>query len=123
MDRDRIRFIVHKSHNILVVDVSHCTSAEAIRLAKLVPAFVANHPKGSVLLLADFTGAEFTRELGQVMKEAAVFDRPYLKRSAWMGVDSIPHVIYENIKSFSQRDLPSFKTREEALEWLVGEDE
>jgi len=33
----------------------------------------------------------------------------------------MPRVFYQNIKSFSQRDLPTFKTREEALDWL-GED-
>jgi len=51
-----------------------------------------------------------------------VFDRPHLKRSAWVGVETLPHVFYENIKSFSRRDLPTFKTREEALEWLVTDD-
>jgi hypothetical protein len=28
-------------------------------------------------------------------------------------------VFYENFKSFSQRELPVFKTREEAMDWLV----
>ena len=46
-------------------------------------------------------------------------DRPYVKRSAWVGTESLPHVFYEHFKSFSQRDLPVFKTREEAMEWLV----
>jgi hypothetical protein len=36
-----------------------------------------------------------------------------------VGVDSMPRVFYQNIKSFSQRDLPTFKTREEAMDWLV----
>jgi hypothetical protein len=31
----------------------------------------------------------------------------------------MPRVFYQNIKSFSQRDLPTFKTREEAMDWLV----
>jgi hypothetical protein len=30
-------------------------------------------------------------------------------------------VFYQNFKTFSQRELPTFKTREEALEWLAGE--
>ncbi|MGC2185609.1 MAG: hypothetical protein WA637_20245, partial [Terriglobales bacterium] len=55
------------------------------------------------------------------MKEVLVHDRPYVKRSAWVGVDSVPHVYYENIKSFSQREFPPFKTREEAMDWLVEE--
>ena len=50
-----------------------------------------------------------------------MLDRPYLKRSAWVGTESLPKIFYEHMKSFSQRELPSFKTREEALDWLVGE--
>jgi hypothetical protein len=33
----------------------------------------------------------------------------------------LPHVFYEHLKNFSQRDLPTFKTKEEALDWLVKE--
>ena len=46
---------------------------------------------------------------------------PYLKRSAWVGTDNLPKVFYEHMKSFSQRELPTFKTREEALDWLVAD--
>ena len=53
------------------------------------------------------------------MKPSLVFDRPHLKRSAWVGADSLPKIFYQHLKSFSQRDLPIFKTREEALDWLV----
>jgi hypothetical protein len=35
----------------------------------------------------------------------------------------VPHVFYENIKSFSQREIPTFKTREEAMDWLVQDSE
>jgi hypothetical protein len=31
-------------------------------------------------------------------------------------------VFYEHIKVFSQRDLPTLKTREEGLDWLVKDD-
>jgi hypothetical protein len=88
-------------------------------MAILVPSYVTSEPRDSVLLLADFTGAEFNRIAIDRLKEAAVFDRPHLKRSAWIGLESLPKVFYEHIKSFSRRELPTFKTREEAVEWLV----
>ena len=61
------------------------------------------------------------RDVVTRMKEVLVRDKPYVKRSAWIGADSIPKVFYENMKSFTQRDFPSFKTREEAMDWLVKE--
>jgi hypothetical protein len=118
---ERIRFITHQRKQILLVDLSQCKAAEVRKISTLVPSYVTAQPKGSVLLLADFTGAEFDREAITILKRGAVFDRPHLKRSAWVGTESLPKVFYENIKSFSQRDLPTFNSREEAMEWLVGE--
>ena len=119
MEDDRIRVIVHEGKQILLIDVSHCSAEEVRRLSELVPKFVTQYPKRSLLLLADFTGAEFDRDTFTVMKEGAVFDRPHIKKSAWVGIENLPKIFYEHLKVFSQRDLPTFKTRDEALAWLV----
>jgi hypothetical protein len=120
---ERIRIIEHKGKKILLADLSHCTAREVEKMALVVPTYVTSEPRGSVLLLADFTGAEFDRIAIERMKEGTVFDRPHLRRSAWVGIESLPKVFYEHIKNFSQRDLPAFKTREEAMDWLVSDEE
>jgi hypothetical protein len=119
---ERIHFISYKGKQVLLIDVSNCTTAEMIELARLVPTYVGAEPRGSVLLLADFTGSKFEKAAFESLKEAVVYDRPHLKRSAWVGVEALPKVFYENLKAFSQRDLPTFSTREEALEYLVAEE-
>ncbi len=117
--KSRIRFISHKHKKILLVDGSNCSTEELEEFASLVPARVTAEPLGSVLLLADFTGAQFDKKSVERLKPALVFDRPHLKRSAWVGMEGLPTIFYEHLKTFSQRDLPIFKTREEALDWLV----
>ena len=119
--RERLRFIKHKGQAIFVIDFSECTAKEMLLLLDQVQADVARHAPGSIRSLADFTGAEIDKEVAQKIKKVLVLDRPYMKRSAWIGTESLPHVFYENFKSFSQRELPIFKTRDEALEWLVAE--
>jgi hypothetical protein len=118
---ERIHFITHKGKQVLLVDATNCSSEELEKMSRLVPSYVTAEPKGSVLLLADVTGAKFDKKAMEMVKPALVFDRPHLKRSAWVGIESIPKVFFEQLKAFSQRDLPSFKTREEALGWLVQE--
>jgi chromosome segregation and condensation protein ScpB len=86
-----------------------------------VRAMIALHEPGSVLTLADFTGAHVDKAVATKIKEVLVRDRPYVKRSAWVGTENLPHVFYEHFKSFSQRELPTFKTREDAMEWLVAD--
>jgi len=116
---ERIRFITHQGKQVLLVDVSYCSAAELLKVSRSVPLEVMTEPLSSVLLLADFTGAEFDRAAITSLKESTVFDRPHLKKSAWVGTENLPQVFYKHIKDFSQRDLPTFKTREEALDWLV----
>ena len=115
----RIRFINHRGKKILLVDFSSCSANEAEQIARRVPDIVTVQPRSSVLLLADFTGSSLDREAIRAMKETAVFDKPYIKKSAWIGTSNFPEEFRREIKSFSGRELPTFETREEALNWLV----
>lgn len=119
---ERISFVTHRGETIMVVDLSHSEPKEILLLLEEIQRTVARHAPGSLLILADLTGAHFDREVATRMKEVAVRDRPYVKKSAWVGADTIPKVYYENIKNFSQRDFPSFKTRDAAMDWLVKEE-
>ncbi len=116
---DRLRFVKHKGQSVFLIDFSRCVAKEILLLLDQIRADVARHAPGTVLILADFTQAEVDKKVATRLKEVLVLDRPYVKKSAWIGAESVPHVFYENFKSFSQRDFPTFKTREEALEWLV----
>ncbi len=51
----------------------------------------------------------------------AVFDKPYIKKSALVGTETFPKDFYEELKSFSRRDLRIFRSRDEALAWLVAD--
>ena len=117
--KNRISFISHKDKKILLVDCSNCSVKQFEELAALVPARVTAEPRGSVLLLADLTGSKIDKKSLEIIKPVLVFDRPHLKRSAWVGVENLPKIFYEHLKSFSQRELPLFQTREEAMDWLV----
>jgi hypothetical protein len=121
VNEERLRFIKHKGQAIFVVDFSHCGGKEILLLIEQIRAIVARHAHGSMLVLSDFTGAEIDKKVATRMKEVLTLDRPYVKRSAWVGAESVPQVFQDNIKSFSQREYPVFKTREEAMEWLVEE--
>jgi hypothetical protein len=116
---NRIRFITHQRKQILLVDVSNCLASQVQEIVRAVPDLVITQPRGSVLLLSDFTGASFDEEAVRVMKEAAVFDKTFIKKTAWVGAEDLPEEYAKNIKNYSRRIFPAFDTREEALAWLV----
>jgi hypothetical protein len=118
---ERIRFIDHQGKRVLLVDFSNCPAREVERITRLVPDHVTVQPRGSVLVLTDFTGAAFDRDALWAMKETAVFDKPFIKKSALIGTETLPKDFYEDMTRFSRRELPIFKTREGALNWLVAD--
>jgi hypothetical protein len=123
MNGDRVRFITYRDQRILLVDCSNCNSDQVAIICDLVPSYVTTEPRGSVLLLADFSNAQVDRNAVEHLKKAMVFDRPHVKRSAWFGAAGFPKAFYENVKAFTVREFPIFETREQALAYLVGEDQ
>lgn len=118
---ERIRFIDHQGKKILLVDLSNLPPGEFEKLVRQVPDYVTVQPRGSVLVLTDFTAAVFNRDTIRAVKETAVFDKPFIKKSALIGTETFPVEFYEELKNFSRRELLIFRTRDEALTWLVGE--
>jgi hypothetical protein len=118
---DRIRFVEHQDKQILLLDYSHATAVEMMLLLEQVRAVVARRARGSVVTLADFTGAVVDHDVAMKIKEVLTLDRPFVKKTAWVGTEGISHAVMENFHTFSQREITTFKTREEAMDWLAGE--
>ncbi len=97
-----------------MVDLSTCPAREVEKIARAVPDYATAHPRGSVLVLTDFTGAAFDQDALRAIKETAVFDKPFVKKSALIGTQSLPKNFYEEMSNYSRRDLRIFTTRDEA---------
>ncbi|HZD33052.1 MAG TPA: hypothetical protein VE779_15490 [Candidatus Angelobacter sp.] len=119
---DRISYVTHRNQRVLVADCSECSPAELAAVIDEVPRHVTKEPLGSVLLLADYSRSVFNKETVEHLKIAAVFDKPHLKKAAWVLTENLPHALYESVRTFSGRELPTFATRHEALEYLTGDE-
>ena len=115
-----IRFIEHKGRQILLFDFSHANAHEMQLLLEQVRVTVARHARESLVTLADYTGSTVDHAVATKIKEVLTLDRPFVKKTAWVGTESIPHAFMENFHTFSQREIVTFKTRDEAAEWLVS---
>jgi len=56
-------------------------------------------------VLGDFTSAQIDKAVATRIKEVLVFDRPYVKRAAWVGASTLPKVFLEGFKTFSDVNL------------------
>jgi len=116
---DRIHFVEHKGKQILLIDFSHATALQMQLLLEHVRITVARHARESLVTLADFEGAEIDHAVATKIKEVLTLDRPFVKKTAWVGTEDIPHAFMDNFHTFSQREIRTFKTRQEAMDWLA----
>jgi hypothetical protein len=103
---DRIQFIAHQGKQILLADLSNSSAVEVEETCRALPDVVTILPRCSVLELTDFTGASIDREAFQAMKGEAVFDKAYVKKTAWVGAANFPQEYSNSLTNFSGREFP-----------------
>jgi hypothetical protein len=121
-DMDRIGLLSHNRQSVLFIDLAGCSPAEVAETLRKVPAYVTAQPRRSVLALIDFTKASFDDEAVRVMQEIAVFDKPFIKRAAWIAASDLPDSFHQMVSEFALREFPIFGSRSAALDWLTAED-
>ena len=89
---ERIRFIDYLGKKILLVDLSNCPVNQVEEVVRKVPDYITVQPLGSVMVLTDFTGATFDRDAIRTIKETAVLDKPFVRKSALVGIEGITTV-------------------------------
>jgi len=117
---DPIRFVTHQGQRVSLLDFTASTPDQVAELSSRVPELITQEPKGSVLVVADFSGVKFNREIVEHIKIATAIDRPHIKRAAWVLTENLPKALYDSIRSFSAREIPVFDSREKALDYLVS---
>jgi hypothetical protein len=117
---DRLKFLTYQGQRILLIDCSDCGPDELIEIFDEVERTIAAQPPKSIMTLTDFTGARFNRDAADRLKVVAAKDRPMVRRAAFVGAEAIPGVFQQALESFSVRKFPSFRTRDEAMAWLLA---
>ena len=117
---DRIRFVTYRDQRIMLLDFTNCSADEVASISESAPDIITNEPMNSLLVVADFSGAEFDRDAIERIKVSMAIDRLHIKRAAWVLTENLPKTLYESIRNFTARDFPVFNTREEALDYVAG---
>ncbi len=116
---DGVRFITHKDKKILFIDLRGRTAEQISAMLPDIQKAMTHEPGGSVLSLSDWTGAQVNRSVAEGIKKTLVFDRPHVKRTAFVGVENVPKVFLDAFKSFSRREFTMFSNLEDAKDWLA----
>jgi hypothetical protein len=116
---ERVKFIIHKWRQILLLDISHCSLDEVIKIIDEAMGVIRSQPESSLLVLTNVTGAGYDLRVIEKLKESAGGNKPYVRASAVVGLDGLQKVVYNAVTIFSRRTFPVFDDIEEAKDWLI----
>jgi hypothetical protein len=118
-----LQVLEYKGKRILFLDFSRCTSKEEfMQVIDAAKQWLQNKDPKSVLTLTDVTDARFNAEIINLMKELTLYNKPYVKAGAVVGITRpLLKLAYNAVMAFSKRTLPIFETHDQAKEWLINQ--
>ena len=128
---ERISFLQHEGHRILLLDLNYCATEEAIESMKRYRHLVSAQSPNSLLTVIDVTDGQFSLEAVEQLKLVILQNRPYVARAAFVGVyRTSDHRIPASLPRKKNRPflhtsvgLPNFDTRDDAIDFVEHDDE
>lgn len=119
---ERVKFFQYLAEEILFVDFSYANAATFRAVAERCRSVVQGRPHASIRTLVDVSGTSFDKEVIQVAADLAKHNRPYVVRSAVIGVTGLRQIAFSAVAKLSGRDMRLFNSRDDAVSWVIGHD-
>ncbi|SRR6266852_6217981 len=118
---ERTRFVDHAGRRIVLMDFSNIWRVdEAAKVIEQARQFVAAQPKGKNLLtVVNVAESSFDDHVVEKLKELARHDEPWVLAAAVVGLRGMQKIIFSVVNTFSRRNMATFETVEQAMAWLV----
>ncbi|MHB8088447.1 MAG: SpoIIAA family protein [Anaerolineaceae bacterium] len=110
----------YKGKSIVLADVSKSGPEEAARVFDEAIQVITKLPLKSVLLITDSTDAKYNQDTSNVTKRFSSTISPHILGSAVVGADNLKKVMVSTLRLLTKRDIRTFDTREQAMDWLVS---
>ncbi len=112
--------VQHKGKSIIQVNLANCSPQSTFTILDEAADVIAKSAPKSALILTDSTNATYNSEVSSAMKNFSAKNTPYVKGSAVVGADAMRKVLVAAIRVASKRDIRTFDTREQAMDWLAS---
>jgi hypothetical protein len=123
--KDRFKLIDYKGKEIYSVDYTNLSTEEefleAIRVADEFRDELAKMGKKDLPMLVDMSNSYMVGKVMSELKRSAKEVRPYISKTATVGITGTKKVIVRLVNSFSKLEAKVFDDLEKAKEWLSSE--
>jgi len=115
------KWIEHNGKKILYQDFSNLFfNTKAIKEElEQVEALVLAEPKGSVLVISNFSNTEISSELMPILNEASKVTKSHVKKTAVLGLTGFKRTLGDLLSRITGQPLMYFDYDVKAKEWLT----
>ena len=111
--------VIHKGKRICIVDISNSKPQDALTVLNESQNQISKLISKTALIITDVTNTVYNKDSTSAFKKFALRNTHYIKASAVVGADIILTLLLKIIAALTGRNIKSFKTRNEALDWLA----
>ena len=108
----------HRGRSIVELDFSGLKDFNEIK-SRIVEyhAFIASHPKRSLLVVTNLTGCVVNKYTVEYFKQFTADNKPFIIASAVYGLTGFAKIFVNAVNAFSKRDIRHFDSPERARDW------
>ncbi len=115
------KVIKYKGHEIVYLDFSNMRKKDSIiGTERAAGEYIQNQDFNSLLVLSNMENMIFDHETRDFFLQVVKKNAPYIKAAAVIGVYGLMSIVYDDFIKQSGRNLKLFKTRTEALDYLIS---
>ena len=115
------KWMDHQGKKIFYMDLGTQDPEELKNITAQIEKVFEKEPPKSILCLCNVEGIGIKPESIQRLKDFTKHNEPFMNMTAILGVEGLKVVIFNSLLAFTRRkNLILKNSREEALEWLMG---
>lgn len=117
---ERAYVLPYRGTDIVIIDLSHTAPNDALPIMTAAGDLIATFPLKSVRAYTDGTGAVYSKDSYNALKEFTVKNTPYILASAVIGADGLRAAALRAVALLTGRNIRHFSRRVDALDWLAS---
>jgi len=118
---DRVKILNEKGSKILYMDFTYLRDYEDIKsIIDSSREYIRVQDENSALTLTNLEGMHFNSEIKNAFSSFIGGNKPYVRASAVIGLSGLLRMMYNGVNRLTGRDIRSFNSKDEAIDWLAN---
>lgn len=117
---EKVQKFSYKGREMILIDLSFSKPEESLQIIPKARSVIGKCSPKSALVLTDVTEAVYNQDVATAIKSFVQINTPFIKASAVVGAEGVRLILLNTVIFLTRRELKTFKTRQEAQDWLAS---